>query len=56
MAQENIPNGSKIDQMAITYTNIFHCKALQNLPKLGFLGLKICHLATLSLTTTLDVQ
>jgi hypothetical protein len=23
--------------MAIEYTNLFHCKALQNLPKLGFL-------------------
>jgi hypothetical protein len=23
--------------MAIKYTNIFHCKTLQNLPKLGFL-------------------
>jgi hypothetical protein len=32
--------------MAIKYTNIFHCKTLQNLPKLGFFGLKICHLAT----------
>jgi hypothetical protein len=27
----------KIDQMAIKYTKIFHCKTLQNLPKLGFL-------------------
>jgi hypothetical protein len=26
---------------------MFHSKALQNLPKLGFLGLKINHLATL---------
>jgi hypothetical protein len=33
---QNIPNGCKIDQMAINYTNIFHCKALQNLPKVGF--------------------
>jgi hypothetical protein len=32
-----IPNGGKIDQMAIKYTNIFHCKTLQNLPKLRFL-------------------
>jgi hypothetical protein len=24
--------------MAIKYTNIFHCKILQNWPKLGFLG------------------
>jgi hypothetical protein len=31
------PNGNKIDQTAIKFTNIFHCKALQNLPKLGFL-------------------
>jgi hypothetical protein len=27
--------------MATNYTNIFLCKALQNLPKLGFFGLKI---------------
>jgi hypothetical protein len=32
-----IPNGRKIDQTAIKYTNIFNCKILQNLPKLGFL-------------------
>jgi hypothetical protein len=29
----NIPNDQK-------YTNIFHSKALQNLPKVGFFGLK----------------
>jgi hypothetical protein len=34
---QNIPNGRKIDQMAIKYTNIFHRKSFQNLPKLGFL-------------------
>jgi hypothetical protein len=33
----NIFNGSKIDQMAKTFTNIFHFKKLQNLPKLAFL-------------------
>jgi hypothetical protein len=26
-----------MDQVAINYTNIFHCKTLQNLPKFGFL-------------------
>jgi hypothetical protein len=26
--------------MSIKYTNIFHCKALQNIPKFGFLGWK----------------
>jgi hypothetical protein len=31
--QQNIPNGRKIDQK----TNIFHCKTLPNLPKLGLL-------------------
>jgi hypothetical protein len=31
---QNIPNGSKIDLMVIKYTNISHCKTLQNLPKL----------------------
>jgi hypothetical protein len=44
---QNRPNGSKIDQMAIKYANIFHCQALHNLPKIGIFGLKICHLATL---------
>jgi hypothetical protein len=33
---ENIPNGRNIDQMDTKYTNIFDCKALQNLPKWGF--------------------
>jgi hypothetical protein len=26
-----------MDQVSIKYTNIFHCKTLQNLPKFGFL-------------------
>jgi hypothetical protein len=34
--QYNISNGRKIDQMFIKYTNIFHCKTLQNLPNLDF--------------------
>jgi hypothetical protein len=34
---QNIPNDRKIDQLGIKYTNIFNCKTLQNLPKLGFL-------------------
>jgi hypothetical protein len=43
---QNIPNGNKMccvngrkidHQMATKYTNIFHCKALQNLPKLGLM-------------------
>jgi hypothetical protein len=38
--QENMPNGRKIAQIATKYTNSFHCKTLQNLPKLGFLVLK----------------
>jgi hypothetical protein len=33
--------------MAKEYTNPFYSKALKNLPKLGFFGLKINHLATL---------
>jgi hypothetical protein len=33
--------------MAIKYTNIVHYKTVENLPKLGFFGLKIYHLATL---------
>jgi hypothetical protein len=34
---QNIPNYRKIYQMTIKYTYIFHCKTVQNLPKLGFL-------------------
>jgi hypothetical protein len=32
----HILSGSLIDQMPLNYTDIFHCKTLQNLPKLGF--------------------
>jgi hypothetical protein len=32
-----MPDGHKLDQRAIKYTNIFHRNALQNLPKLVFL-------------------
>jgi hypothetical protein len=35
-------------QMAKECINLFHSKALQNLPKLVFFGLKKCHLATLT--------
>jgi hypothetical protein len=38
-------------QLVIKFTNILHSKALQNIPKWIFFGLKINHLATL-LTTT----
>jgi hypothetical protein len=34
---KNVPNGRSIIQMAKEYTNLFHSKALQNLPKLEFL-------------------
>jgi hypothetical protein len=44
----NIPNIHKIFQMILKYTNIFQSKALQKLPKIGIIGLKINHLATLS--------
>jgi peptidyl-tRNA hydrolase len=43
----NIPNVCKIFQMAIKYINIFKSMALQNLPKLGVMVLKINRLATL---------
>jgi hypothetical protein len=33
----NTPNGRKIDQMEIKYTNTVHYKTLENLPELGFL-------------------
>jgi hypothetical protein len=32
--------------MAKEYTNLFHSNTLQNLPKVGFIGLKVYHLAT----------
>jgi hypothetical protein len=44
-----IPNGNKLYQMAVKYANIFHPKALQNIPKYGFFGLKINNLAILGL-------
>jgi hypothetical protein len=31
------PHGRNIYEMSINYTNIFHCKTLQNEPKFGFL-------------------
>jgi hypothetical protein len=34
--------------MVIKYSNIYHSKALQNLPKFGIFGLKTNHLATLA--------
>jgi hypothetical protein len=33
---QNIPNGRKIDQMSITYSNIFHCKTIQNFTQIWF--------------------
>jgi hypothetical protein len=41
--------------MAIEYTNQLNSKALQNLLKLGFFGLKIDHLAALNGTEFLNV-
>jgi hypothetical protein len=43
---KKMPNGGKLDQTAMKYTDVFHCKTLLNLPKLGFLVLEIYHLAT----------
>jgi hypothetical protein len=36
--------------MAIKYTNIFHCKTVQNFTKIATFGLKIYHPATLVLS------
>jgi hypothetical protein len=36
--------------MAMKYTNIFHSKAPQNIPKIGTFCMKIYHLATLDTT------
>jgi hypothetical protein len=41
-----ISNGHKIFQMVIKYTNLYHSKALQNLPKFGIFGLRTNNLAT----------
>jgi hypothetical protein len=51
----NIPNGCKIYQMAINFTNNFHSKALQNIPKFEVL-MKINHLATLARTNRFTVK
>jgi hypothetical protein len=40
----NVPNGRNLFQMDIAYSDIFHFRPIQNLPKLGFL---VYHLATL---------
>jgi hypothetical protein len=40
---QNIPNGRKIVQMAVQYTNIVHCKSIFTRSRI--FGLKICHLA-----------
>jgi hypothetical protein len=58
---QNTPNGHKIyqralkytygsqtDKLSLKFTSIFHCKTLQNLPKLAVFGLKIGRLATLT--------
>jgi hypothetical protein len=44
---KNIPHVCEIFQRVLKYINFFQSKALQNLPKLGFFGLKRNHLATL---------
>jgi hypothetical protein len=36
--------------MVIKFTDIYHSRALQNLPKFGIFGLKTNHLATLVAT------
>jgi hypothetical protein len=33
----NITKDHKMDKVSIKYTNIFHCRTLQNLSKFGFL-------------------
>jgi hypothetical protein len=44
-----MPNGRKIDQTAVKYTNVFHCKILPtNFAQI--FGSKIYHLATLAFT------
>jgi hypothetical protein len=50
----NIPNCREIDQMGIKYFNIFQCKTLQNLPKLGFLFWKYTTWQAWSPTQAID--
>jgi hypothetical protein len=49
---QNGGNYHKIHQISvkytITYTKIYHSKALPNLPKMGFFGTQIYHLETLA--------
>jgi hypothetical protein len=45
---KNITKERKLDQVPIKYTDIFHCKTLQNFPKIWIFGFKTNHLATLS--------
>jgi hypothetical protein len=40
---KKIRNGSKKDQMAIKFTNIFHCKTLQNFTQIGILWFENIH-------------
>jgi hypothetical protein len=43
-----IPDGHKLYQTEVKYTNIFHSKALKNIPIcIGIFGMKINHMATL---------
>jgi hypothetical protein len=54
---QHIPNGRKIDQTAIKYINVSHCKSLWYLnTQIGIFGLKICHLATLLPTEPTNVS
>jgi hypothetical protein len=49
----NIRNGSKIDEMGIVFTNIFHFQDTPTFTQIGIFGLKIYHLATLSCISVL---
>jgi hypothetical protein len=47
----NIPNGHKIYQIALKYTNNFHRKPLLKFTQIAIFGQKIYHLATLTAIT-----
>jgi hypothetical protein len=49
-----MPNGCKIFQMGTKFIIIFYSKALQNILKQEFFGLKIYHLATLLESDPID--
>jgi hypothetical protein len=53
---KSIPIGRKISQRIVKYANIFHSKALQNVPNWDFWYENIPHLATLVLMKSTEIR